>query len=458
MDGMSTASGGHAGKTVCVIGAGVTGLTAAYRLVRAGYQVTVVEQNPEPGGMLSSFQVGGSRLEHIYHHVFTSDRYVLDLAGELGLLQEIEWFEPRDALYGGGRLYPFSGPLDLLRCRLMPFTDRIRTGLTVLRARALRDYTVIEDQTASEWLRRQGGEKAYEALWKPLLRSKFDSDADEVSAVWIWNKFKLRGGSRKGGSGSETLGYMKGSFGRMIDRLVERITDGGGSVLTRYTALNISRREDGGYAVTCILEDCNARTLPCDAVVACLAGRQFVNIAGALHLPAEYTQRAANVQHKANICLTLRLRDPLSRYYWTTICDDLPFVVVVEHTNMTGTEQYDGTVLYLSRYLNISNPLWTSNDDEVFRLFCGELGRLGPGFSADSVIEWRVKRTRYAQPVIPRGYSRHLAGIDTPEPGVKLAGLAQIYPEDRGVNYAIRLAGQAADAVEAYFEKDNESP
>ena len=443
-------------RQVCIIGAGVTGLTAAYRLMKAGYGVTVIEQNPEPGGMLSSFSVGGSRLEHIYHHIFTSDRYVLDLSQELGLLPDIEWFKPHDALYGNGRLYPFSGPLDLLRCRLMPLTDRIRTGLTVLRAGSLRDFAAIEGQTAAQWLRRQGGDKAYEALWKPLLRAKFDSDADEVSAVWIWNKFKLRGGSRKGGSSRETLGYMKGSFGRIIDRLVEEITAGGGSILTRYTALDISCREGGGYAVTCILENCSARTISCDAVIACVAGRQFANITGALRLPAEFLARIASIPYKANICLTLRLHNSLSRYYWTTICDSLPFVVMVEHTNLTGTGPYGGTVVYLSRYLSMTHPLWTSNDDEIFRLFCGSISRLVPGFTIDDIVDWRIKRTRYAQPVIPCGYSSIMATIDTPDPGIKLAGLAQIYPEDRGVNYAIRLAGQAAAAVEAYFEASDE--
>ncbi|HEY5465481.1 MAG TPA: FAD-dependent oxidoreductase [Clostridia bacterium] len=442
-------------KQVCIIGAGITGMTAAYRLVRAGYAVTVVEQNPDPGGMLSSFKMGGTRLEHLYHHIFTSDTHVLALAGELGLLSDIHWHDAHDALYGGGRLYPFSSPLDLLRCRLVPLPDRIRTGLAVLQAGTLHDFEAIEEQTTAEWLRRKGGKKAYEAIWKPLLRSKFESDADDVSAVWIWNKFKLRGGSRKKSAGKETLGYMDGSFGRLIDRLGEEIASCGGSILTRTTALDISRRDGGGYAVTCILEDCTARTLPCDAVIACIAGRQFTNIIGALRFPVDYLSRVASVMHKANICLVLRMRYSLSSYYWTTICDDLPFIVMIEHTNLTGPEPYHGPVLYLSRYLSTTNPLWTCNDDEVFRLFCGAMSRIAPEFCAEDVIEWRVKRTRYAQPVIPRRYSKTMAPINTPDPGIMLAGLAQIYPEDRGVNYAIRLADQAAAAVEAFLEKEN---
>lgn len=454
---MGIETAGRVPKTVCVIGGGVTGLTAAYRLGKAGYLVTVVEQNPEAGGMLSSFYTGGSRLEHIYHHIFTSDTHVRSLADELGLEDQIEWYHPRDALLSGRHLYPFTGPMDLLRFRAIPLWDRIRTGLLVLRAGRMRNFAALEQQTAADWLRRQGGRRAYETLWKPLLRAKFDTDAEEVSAVWIWNKFKLRGGSRKGGKGRETLGYMRGSFGRMVDRLVEEIGAVGGNVLTRTTALDISKRENGGYAVTCILEDCSARTLSCDAVIACIAGRQFANIAGALRLPREYLEKVTSVTHKANLCLTLRMYHPLTDFYWTTICDSLPFVVMVEHTNLTGTDPYRGAVVYLSRYLGITDPLWTCTDDDIYRLFCGELDRILPSFSSSQVIEWRVRRTRYAQPVVLRDYGQRVAGIDTPDPGVKLAGMAQIYPQDRGVNYAIALAGRAASAVEAYLEEKPES-
>ncbi len=437
-------------RTVCVIGGGMTGLTTAYRLTRAGYRVTVVEQNPQPGGMLSTFEMGGSRLEHLYHHIFTSDAHVLALADELGIADRVEWHEPRDALFAGGQLFSFSSPGDLLRFRPIPWRDRIRTGILVLRAGRMRQFAKLEQVTAAQWLRRYGGDRAYETLWKPLLRAKFDTDAAEVSAVWIWNKFKLRGGSRQR-AGRERLGYMRGSFGILVDRLAEEITAGGGAVLTRYTALDISRREGGGYAVTCILEDCSARSLACDAVVACIAGRPFVHIASALHLPQPYLDQAAGLVHKANVCLILRLPDGLTPFYWTSICDDLPFVVMVEHSHLTGTATYGGAVVYLSRYLDITDPLWTRTDDQILRLFCGALARVLPSFSLAQVLEWRVRRTRYAQPLVLRGHGQRVPPIDTPDPGVKLAGMAQIYPEDRGINYAIELAGRATAAVEAYF-------
>jgi hypothetical protein len=74
-----------------------------------------------------------------------------------------------------------------------------------------------------------------------------------------------------------------------------------------------------------------------------------------------------------------------------------------------------------------------------------------PDFSANDIIDWRLKRTRYAQPVVFRDYSSSMPGMDTPEPGIKLAGMAQIYPEDRGINYAVRLGNEAADSIVDYI-------
>ena len=186
-------------KQIVVIGAGITGLVAAYRLLRSGFSVVLLESTLQLGGMAASFHLGDQPLEYLYHHIFTSDRYLIDLAEELGIDHELAWYNSREALYINERLYPFVTPLDLVRFREIPFSQRIRTGLTVLHAAGLTEWKALESCTAAEWLSRQGGRQAYEKIWQPLLFAKFEDDAEKVSAVWIWNKFKLRGhsGSRR---------------------------------------------------------------------------------------------------------------------------------------------------------------------------------------------------------------------------------------------------------------------
>lgn len=442
---------------VCVIGAGLTGLTTAYRLACLGYGVTVIECSMTPGGMVSSFSMGWEKIEHIYHHIFTSDEYVKSLLEELSLGEHLQWFLPRNALFTGKRLYPFTSPADLVRFSPIPFTERIRTGLSVLKAAKVQDLKRLESMTAKEWLLKESGRNAFDTLWEPLLRSKFDDDAGKVSAVWIWNKFKLRGSSRKSSIASESLGYMNGGFGTLVNALIKGIEAKGGEIKYGYTALSITKKSRNPHIrkvfnVSCVLEDCSTVVLEADSVVATVSGIRFANMTKDLSLPASYVSKTLNLKYKGDLCMVMRLKKSLSPYYWTTVCDRLPFVVVVEHTNLASLRKYGGHVVYLSRYLDISDPLWTQTDSDIYKLFCKGLAEIYPDFHPSDVKDWRLTRTRYAQPVILKEYSSNMPAMKTPENGLLLAGMAQIYPEDRGMNYAIRLGNEAADAVAGYFK------
>jgi protoporphyrinogen oxidase len=445
------------GNRICIIGAGLTGLTAGFRLACKGFEVVILESTLEPGGMITTFQMGSERIEYIYHHIFTSDDELLRLAGEMDLSGAFNWYPSREAIYAGHRLYPFSSPADLLRFRAIPLLQRLKTGLTVLKAGRLKGYLDLENQTAADWLISNNGAQAYRNLWQPLLRSKFDRDADDVCAVWIWNKFRLRGSSR-GRGGVSRLGYMKGSFGLLADSLAREIISRGGQILYGHTAMNISRiagPERETYRISCVHGSSASVKIAADAVVATLSGRQFANISAGLSLPDDYLSKVRAVRYKGDLCLVLRLRKSLSQYYWTTICDESPFVVAVEHTRLTGPEPYGGHIVYLSRYLDVADPLWTQPDCEI-KLFSQGLSSIYPDFSQADIIDWRLRRTRYAQPVITRGYAQRMPAMDTPVSGVKLAGMAQIYPEDRGMNYAIRLGEAAAASTERLFHERDE--
>ena len=131
-------------KNICVIGAGLTGLVCAHALLKQGFAVTLVESAQEPGGMVASFCLGKSRIEYIYHHIFTTDSHMIDLLAETGLSDRLNWHSNKDALYSGNRTFPFSTPLDLIRFPLIPFWQRFRTGLAVLKAGRLKNWLALE--------------------------------------------------------------------------------------------------------------------------------------------------------------------------------------------------------------------------------------------------------------------------------------------------------------------------
>ena len=470
----------HHRKTVCVIGGGLTGLTAAYQMAERGYNIILLESSLQLGGMAASVCLGKQPVEYIYHHLFTSDTYFLELCRQLNIEDKITWHQTKDAIYADKTIYPFSGPADLLRFRPLPAVARIRTGLAVLKAGRLHDWQSLEALTARQWLIRYAGRHSYEKLWQPLLQSKFDQDEDTVSAVWIWNKFKLRGHSRKSKVSSSCLGYMQGGFGVLVNELKNKIEQKGGTIHMGQTAVSIRCNKDSAseapyqaqqaseagffhdsadlperaYSISAIHDDGRLSEYDADGVITTVSARQFANMAASLNLPDDYMLKAQSIRYKADLCLVLYLRQSLSSYYWTTICDRLPFVVVVEHTQLTGTKPYGGSIVYISRYLDATDPLWMMSDGGVYQTFMDSLKQIYPDFSQSHVVHWRLRRTRYAQPVIDCAYSDKMPLMDTPSPGVKLAGMAQIYPEDRGMNYAVRLAGQAVVSLQKHLEQD----
>lgn len=181
---------------VAVIGAGFCGLAAAYELGKRGVRATVLERDRHVGGLAGSFEVDGTRVEKFYHHWFTSDTHVTALVDELGRSDRVVVRPTRTGMYYAHDLFKLSTPVDLLKFPLLGLPDRIRLGLLALRARRIKDWRALEDRTAADWLCEMGGERVYRVVWEPLLRGKFGDAAEEVAAVWFWNKLKLRGGSR----------------------------------------------------------------------------------------------------------------------------------------------------------------------------------------------------------------------------------------------------------------------
>ena len=431
-------------RHVAVIGAGFCGLAAAWELGRRGVRVTVLERDTEVGGLAGSFRAGGTRLEKFYHHWFASDDEVTRLVDELGQADRMLFRSTRTGMYYARDFFKLSSPLDLLRFSPLPFVDRIRLGVLALRARRVRDWRSLEDRTAADWLRELGGERVWRVVWEPLLRGKFGSLAEEVAAVWFWNKLKLRGGSR-GKGGAERLAYYRGGFAALAEALADAIRARGGEILTGCPAIGLQAaagRLTGVVTPDAVREVDGAIMTPALPIVADLA---------APHAPRTWVEGLRRIRYLANLCVVLELDRSLSDIYWLNVNDPgFPFVGVIEHTNFEPASTYAGRrIVYLSRYLPESDAMWRMSDREAIAFTLGHLRRMFPDLADGDVLAAHVWRARYAQPVVDRGYRRRIPDRRTPLGNLFLATMAQIYPEDRGTNYAIRQGRAAARDVAA---------
>jgi protoporphyrinogen oxidase len=418
---------------VVVVGAGFSGLSAAYELAKRGLRPIVLEAAAEVGGLAATFQVDGARLERFYHHWFTNDQHVVELVGELGLQDRIVYKATRTGMYFANQIYRLSTPLDVLRFPALPLSDRVRLGLTVLRARRVKNWREIDHLGAAEWLRRLGGDRAFRVVWEPLLRGKFGPHAEDVSAAWFWSKLRLRGGSR-GARGEEQLAYFRGGFAALADELVKRITRSGGQVRLRTSARGLITENGRVTGVTSETESIRA-----DAAILTPALPIIAELMKP-HVNAAYADRIGAIDYLANVCVVLELTRSLSELYWMNVNDPaFPFVGIIEHTNLDQADPSGRRhVVYFSRYLPASDPMFGAPDDHIIRLTMPHIQRMFPEFDPGSIRAAHVWQARYAQPLVIRNYSQLIPPHRTPITGVFIASMAQVYPEDRGTNYAIR--------------------
>lgn len=419
---------------VVIVGAGFTGLTAAYVLSKQGKRVHVLEADATPGGLAGTFNFNdGIKVEKFYHHWFNNDVYVPELVEELGLKGDVILLPTRTGMYFNGRIWKLSTPFDLLRFDALSFINRIRLGMLVFQVRRIKDWKKIEHLSIREWLEPLCGKSVYKVVWEPLISAKFSVLAEAVNAVWMWKKLVLRGGTRNE-KGGEELAYFKGGFGRLAEMLVAEIENNGGMVSF---GCNVTNVESAGKKIIAL--QTNRGQVIGDKFLFTPALPIIADIFSSV-APAQWVGELRRVKYLGNMCLVLRLKKSLSETYWLNVNDPgFPFVGVIEHTNFDSPSNYRGThITYLSRYLSVEDPVWSYTDEEYLDFAVKHLKRMFPEMDETWIVDYKVWRSEYAQPVTEINYSSYVPGRETPFENGFISTMAQIYPEDRGTNYAIR--------------------
>ncbi|WP_235619330.1 NAD(P)/FAD-dependent oxidoreductase [Embleya scabrispora] len=432
---------------VVVVGAGFTGLAAAHELGLAGLKTLIVEADDRIGGLAGTFDVGDGHLERFYHHWFESDHDMFRLCAELGRGHLVERRPARTGFYHANTIHRLSSPLDVLRFAPLPPVDRVRLGLMVMRAARVRHWRQLEALTAEEWLVRIGGRRVFDLVWKPLLEGKFGAYAPQVGATWMWTKLHLRGGSRSR-SGREMLHYLRGGCGALLDAWRPRLCELG-IRLRLHSPVSAVLVDSGGVTGVRVGDEVvSARRVLVTTAPSVLADMLTGQDDEHLAVPA-LRRQLGSIPYLANICLVLENTHALSDTYWLNVTDPtFPYVGVIEHTNFDDPGHYGGRhIVYLSKYLPEDSALYRMSDEEVFRYSLPHLRRMFPRFRDEWVRGYHVWRAEHAQPVITRNYSRIVPGVECAVPGLYMAGMAQVFPEDRGTNYAVRHGRNAGRLV-----------
>ena len=428
-------------KKIAVVGGGFTGLTAAYELSRKGYEVSIFERGPELGGLASGFTIEGTSLEKTYHHLFKTDRSIIDFLSELGLQDALLWRPSSMSLFAEGALYSFSSATDLLRFSPLTFLNRIRAGLVLLYLQKTNVWRQFIPISAYAWMRQIAGEQVTRVLWKPLLEGKFHSYYDKVSMAWLWARVHTRANSRSFGQ-QELLGYIRGGFITVVERLLSRMREHNVRIVT---SVLVEEIREGALTYT---TGSSRTTEPFDAIIVTTPSSVFAKLATA-SLPRDYIENLVSIPYLGAACMVFTSTQSLSRYYWHNVNDTtFPFLVFLEHTNLIEKSTYGGMhVYYIGSYVPHDHRYFSMTEDEVRALWFSGVKRLFPHFNEATVKECHLFRLKNAQHVVDCDYETKIVPHETPIPSVYLANFSQIFPEDRGTNFAVRDGKKIAELV-----------
>jgi protoporphyrinogen oxidase len=430
-------------KHIGIVGGGYAGITSALRLAQRGHRVTLWERASQFGGQAIAFPVPGNHLEHFYHHLFQSDKEIAALIHELGIGEKLLWLPSNVGYFADGKIFPLNGALDLLKLGIIPIHDRIRLGLVTAYLQRVKKWEKFEKVTAEQWLRRALGDRAYRRTLGAQLDAKFGKYQHDVAMVWFWGKIWLRTTSRKSPLDQEKLGYIKGSFNVVTDAIVAGARAAGADLQSAAALANLAPLDDGRWEVR--FEDRPGTEV--DAVIVTTPSPIMLRLAPML--PEEYKRKLTGLTYEAAAVALLQLDRKLSDIYWLNIADpDMPFTGVIEHTNFMPPEDYDGKhYVYLSKYMEPDHPYFSMPEDELIRTYLPFLKRINPAFDESWIKKWWVFRERAAQPIVTLNYREKLPDHRTPLQNLYLANTSQIYPEDRGTNYSVRLGNRIAELV-----------
>jgi protoporphyrinogen oxidase len=409
---------------IAVVGAGITGLSCAYKLSKNNLEVTIFEKESQIGGLANGFKRKKWQfsLEKHYHHWFTNDKYALDLISELGLSNKLAIPKSITSIFYNGKSYPFNSPIDVLMFPPLNITERLRTGLTTLYLKFLNQEMGqnLEKYSAVNWLKKYYGNHAYRVLWEPLMKGKFKNYYDKVNMAWFWARIKKR---------TPRLAYLHGGYTILLDKIKENLLQRKVVIKlnTEFYAKDIERF---------------------DKIIFTAPSAVFVKTFPAMN--KTYVNKLLSIPHLYALNLLIFSKYKILPHdYWLNINQSgFPFIGCIQHTNLINAKYYNNEeITYLSNYLPPKHPFLNMDKEELFDLYYPYIKKINPNFTKKSVISYEKFLGPYAQPVFSNRYSQVKPGFETPLPKVFLANMDMVYPWDRGTNYAIELGYQAAKLI-----------
>lgn len=422
---------------IAVLGAGPMGLAVAYQLALEGKRPQVFEADDRVGGMTASFDFAGLTIERYYHFHCTSDQDFLNLLEELHLSDKMRWTETRMGYWFNGHVQAWGNPRALLFFKGLGWVAKLRYGLHAFLTSKRNHWRDLDTIEASGWIRRWVGHEAWEVLWRRLFEYKFYHFADALSAAWIWSRIRRIGRSRYD-LFREKLGYLEGGSETLLYALCLEIERLGGVIHLNSPVKKVVIRDGRVLGV-----EVGGTLAPFDKVVSTVPLPYIPRLIP--DLPQSWLARYQALKNIAVVCVIAKLRHRLTDNFWLNTNDpEMDIPGLVEYTNLRPLPVH---VVYVPFYMPGDHPKYQEADQVFSDKVSHYLVRINPTLTLEDILDIRVSRYRYAQPVCGPHFLDQLPPAKLPIQGLWVADTSHYYPEDRGISESIGFGRKMAREV-----------
>lgn len=425
-------------QRIAVLGAGPMGLAVAYQLAKDGHHPVIFEADDRVGGMAASFDFDGLQIERFYHFHCTSDHGLMGLLSELELESKLHWAETKMGYYYQGSIHPWGNPIALLKFPGLNPVSKLRYGLHVFHSTHRKEWCSLDKLESISWIKRWVGDEAYEVLWRKLFDLKFYYYSENISAAWTWSRLRRVGRSRYN-MFREKLGYLEGGSDTLLHALKLFIETHGGEF---HFACPVKKVVISNNAIAGV--ETGKDFHPFDKVICTIP---LPYLPGILRdLPKSILKSYQAIDNIAIVCVIVKLRRPLSQYFWLNTNDpNMEIPGVIEYTNL---RPFDNHLVYAPFYMPAEYRKFQQSNQAFMDEVKNYLQQINRSLKDDDFIAMHASRYRYAQPICTPGFLDRLPPVKLPVKGLWAADTSYYYPEDRGISESVSFGRRMArDAV-----------
>lgn len=424
-------------REVAVIGAGPMGLAVAYELVKQGYKPTIFEADDRIGGMAAMFDFGGVEIERYYHFHCTSDDDFFTVLKELNLEDKLHWKSTKMGYWYKNKLQEWGNPVALLKFDGLGLVAKFRYGLHVFLATKRDNWKPLEKYDALTWIKTWVGKEAFNVLWSKLFSQKFYEYSNNLSAPWIWSRIRRIGRSRYN-IFQEKLGYLSGGSGTYMEAMKSYIEDNGGTFKLSHPVSKIIIEDGQTKGVIA-----NSETFTFDTVISTIPLPIVAQIA--TDIPKDILEMYRSKINIAGVCVIAKLDMPLTQNFWLNTNDEsMDIPGIIEYSNLNPEV---GNIVYVPYYMPQSNPMYKESDEVFIEKVRRYFKTINPDIKNKNIIDIRVHRYHYAQPICQPNFLDTLPDAKLPVDGLWVADTSYYYPEDRGISESIGYGRALAKRV-----------